>query len=63
MNTTRQTGRIPKPWCAWHVTHKSFPACFLTGETLLSSRVPEIPEIDNESAGNEYGPVSLSGAP
>ena len=32
-------------------------------ETLLSSRVPEIPEIDNESAGNEYGPVSLSGAP
>ena len=35
----------------------------LPGETLLSSRVLEIPEIDNESAGNEYGPVSLSGAP
>ena len=35
----------------------------LTAETLLSSRVPEIPEIDNESVGNEYGPVSLSGAP
>ena len=32
-------------------------------ETLLLSRVPEMPEIDNESAGNEYGPVSLSGAP
>ena len=36
---------------------------FVHAETLLSSRVPEIPEIDNESAGNEYGPVSLSGAP
>ena len=36
---------------------------FITGEMLLSSRVPEIPEIDNESAGNEYGPVYLSGAP
>ena len=34
-----------------------------TAETQLSSRVPEIPEIDNESAGNEYGPVYLSGAP
>ena len=35
----------------------------LDDETLLLSRVPEIPEIDNESAGNEYGPVYLSGAP
>ena len=34
-----------------------------SGETQLSSWVPEMPEIDNECAGIEYGPVSLSGAP
>ena len=34
-----------------------------TGETLLSSRVPEMLEIDNESVGIEYRPVNLSGAP
>ena len=42
-------------------------SCYLKNsccaETLLSSRVPEMPEIDNESVGNEYRPVNLSGAP
>ena len=32
-------------------------ASLAPGETLLSSRVPEMLEIDNESAGIEYGPV------
>ena len=32
-------------------------------EMLLSSWVPEMLEIDNKSAGIEYGPVIFSGAP
>ena len=55
VTASRSIPPVPRP--------SSVSVATQTVETLLSSRVPEIPEIDNESAGDEYGPVSLSGAP